>query len=265
MDKDSTAIVTEDVAQRHEVSLRFEGLGLDLFGWWVLWILTMIAVAIPEAWRKRAVYRWLTRNTKASDGSTFGFQGVPKEIWFWFPLQGILSIVRTEVDITGLKWLLGILGAILTLWVEWRVLKWYAEGILVRERISFAFSGGTWRYIGWQLLSMASTVSIVGWAWVSVAIQRWIYRHMLSNDVELRFDGAPTELLRLGLLNIGLPTAIVALTWWQLRPAFWPIVVVGTFFLPWLVIPILRWYIRNTTLLIRDAEVTPEAATETLV
>jgi uncharacterized membrane protein YjgN (DUF898 family) len=246
--------------ERQEVSLRFEGQGFDLFGWGVLWVLTMIALAFPEAWLRRSMFRWLLRNTKAADGSIFSFNGVPKEIWFWFPIQGIISFTSGRVEVVTVTWLLGIAYGIVGLYVTWRVMKWYVGGLVVRDKHTFRFTGNLMPYVGWQILSILSLATVVGWAWVDVAWQKWNYRHMECRDADLHFHGAPTKLLGLGLLYIGIPGVIVFLTWLLWRVAFYPVLIPACLILPWLMLPILRWYVQNTTLSLPVIDVLPETA-----
>jgi len=265
-----------------EVKLRFVGDGLDMVGWGIVYIVSYIALAIPQAWWERSYCRWLARKTRLDDGSAFAFEGNPKEIWFWFPLPWILRFAKSRVHDPVLGTALSVAGMLAGFWVSWRVLMWFCKGLHLSEATRFRFTGKPLTYIGLQILNTLSVFTVVGWAWLEVYIQKWIYRHMDSDDAELRMVGKPVQLLGLGLLFFGIPLVIVlmvsGLSLGEIASLFgaaftsgndpqteelvhraffqgWNIAIVLLWmvFMPWMLVTIWKWFVKNTRLLVKDS------------
>ena len=133
---------------------------------------------------------------------------------------------------------------------------------------------------------MISVVTVVGWAWVEVYVQKWIYRHMESEDAELRMVGKPIQLLGLGMLFFGIPLAVVLLisglslgemasraigivsnasgpnmdTFHKAIFHGWNIAIILLWaaFMPWMLVTIWKWFVKNTRLMVKDSVTVPE-------
>lgn len=264
--------------ETRDVSLRFTGSGGDILGWGIVWLLSYFAFSIPRAWWHRSYNRWMTRHVETADGSVVTFVGDPKAIWYWFPLWGTLSIAQHLVHARWLVTTLSVIEILFSMVIAWIVARWFAEGLRLSETIGFRFTGSLRTFLGWQILTTLSLLTVVGWAWVNIAFQRWLYRHMESDDAELKMVGRPLVWLGIGAFCFLLPLALIliasqlplgkilesllllvmgldlagdtsALDLLLESPAKW-VIALWIISIPWLQAWVMRWFICNTRLIV---------------
>jgi len=198
-------------AEPREVRLAFDGSGLDMFGWSVLWLLAFLPFAIPEAWWKRGFCRWMLRHISATDGSKAAFSAKPKHVWFWFPLLWILIMAQHPLRDSAMRLPVNAVEIILGWWVGWRITKWMIAGLELQNGVKFRFTAPPLQYAGWSALIVLSFFTIVGWAWAIIAFLKWVFRHVESDRAELRVLAQPADLLWRGLLVYALPCLTILL------------------------------------------------------
>jgi hypothetical protein len=68
------------------------------------------------------------------------------------------------------------------------ILRWVLNNLTWDGRAEpLQFSGSYWGLLGWFALLWVSFITIIGWAWVITAMNRWICRHVEGSSQELSF------------------------------------------------------------------------------
>jgi hypothetical protein len=74
--------------------------------------------------------------------------------------------------------------------------RWIASNLSSNgQPLPIAFSGSALTYVGWHVLLFISTITIIGWAWVSVAWMRWMCRNVSGTQREIVFNATGLEVL----------------------------------------------------------------------
>ncbi|MBF0144282.1 MAG: hypothetical protein HQL59_12610 [Magnetococcales bacterium] len=219
------------MAPDHESrTLSFHGGPLTGFGKTLVLVLSCFLV-IPIAWALAAFMRWFANSVKSSDGTTLAFEGRGGRIW-WLPLVWILpSIVSSAVPLLhnelgyyvsqspgnsffwGLivGWVLLPLSSFATL-VFWR---WVVDGMVPGCGTRFAFKGSYLGVLAWSFIVGLSMLTIVGWAWVSVAMYRWYWRNVEGGGSRLNFTGSGWQMLWRTIAFTLASVLIVPIPWAQ--------------------------------------------------
>jgi hypothetical protein len=80
--------------------------------------------------------------------------------------------------------------------LSWMTVRWIASNLSSNGRqLPIAFDGSALTYIGWHVLLFISTVTIIGWAWVTTAWMRWMCRNVSGTQREIVFNASGLELL----------------------------------------------------------------------
>ena len=195
---------------------------------------------IPAPWTTTILYRFIGSHVALPDGKRLTFAGQPGDIWsvlmgFW-----AMSWFHGIIDRHHLPGYLGLLVVIATAALSVVIFKWFCANLKSSEddRLSIAFEGGYWAYIGWTILPIVSFVTIVGWAWVLKFMLQWICRNVHAS---IRFDDHSTGIATLWR------TVVFALVSALLVP------------IPWM----LRWYV--SWMISQISVVQPEATAAALV
>lgn len=211
--------------------IKFKGTGLQALGWGLVAIVLSLLI-IPAAWGAVALYRWFVRNLSFSDGTQASFIGRAGEVWGYFVIVMILGFVpqlsRAIEDPTvslfisiGLPILLLPISA--AIWLK--IIHWSFSSIRLSCGTSLSFKGNYGPFLGWMLLVTLSVYTIIGWAWASVAMLRWVCRNIEGGDNQLVFTGNGWGFLWRGF--------IAALASIFIIPA------------PWMAVWIVRWFSQN--------------------
>ncbi|MFN7916987.1 MAG: hypothetical protein U0Q55_16710 [Vicinamibacterales bacterium] len=211
------------------IAFRFAGRARDLFtGDGVIFFLLLISFfGIP--WAIQRGLRWFVSNVDPIHGARARFVGGVGPLWASFGAVLALAVLQQfNIVIAALTSEHPAVGAVLT--ILWAVLmqvlgtlngflitRWECANVESPSGGRLAFSGGFWTWLGWQLLLLVSMLTIVGWAWVSVAQLRWVTRHVRSSSHEGRFSGTGLQMLWRGLVLAlgcaGLVTMPVTVCW----------------------------------------------------
>ena len=75
--------------------------------------------------------------------------------------------------------------------IRWFFAKLNWEG----RSAPLAFTGSYWGLLGWLAFAWISFLTIIGWAWVTTAMLRWMCRHVQGSSKQLSFEGSGWGLL----------------------------------------------------------------------
>ena len=79
--------------------------------------------------------------------------------------------------------------------VALKITRWFFASITLSCGTKLTFKGNYTPYLGWTILVDLSAFTIIGWAWASVAMLRWICRNVDGGQNQLEFLGSGWGLL----------------------------------------------------------------------
>ena len=182
------------------VRFDFIGNGLELAGWFLLFVLSLPLVVAP-AWVLAAACRWFCRRLQLSDGTTAEFTGQGGEVLVCILACAVVTVVA-ELALAGLAtagfWLNVMRYATLTavsaaLW--WFVLGWVVLHIRLGSGPPLKFAGEFHGIFGWFVLYQLSMLTIIGWAWVLAGFYRWIAHNIKGENIDFEFHGEGHQVL----------------------------------------------------------------------
>jgi uncharacterized membrane protein YjgN (DUF898 family) len=199
---------------RQEVRLNFRGAPLQALGWILASALGGLLFGVPLAWVNSAIARWVCRKTEFSDGSTAEFRGSGGEVAVWHVLLFLAmlgqqwAISRTDPGDYGS--LLAIFGLtyVFMIGIALMLLKWFVFNLRVTPGPQLTFTGSLGGLLGWYVAILLSCVTIVGWAWVVVAMYQWITRNTKGEGIAFEFRATGLEFLWRALVT-GLGCALI--------------------------------------------------------
>lgn len=195
------AIVVSPPQNENFKKIAFTGTGFQALGWGILSCLLSLLI-IPAAWGAVALYRWFVRNITFSDGTKASFEGKGEQVWGYFAVGMLLGFIpqlsrAVEDPVTKLLVSIGLPILLLPLsaaiWL--RIMRWFFSNIRLSCGTNLNFKGSYSSYLGWMLLVSLSVYTIVGWAWASVAMLRWMCRNIEAGHNRLEFVGRGWEFL----------------------------------------------------------------------
>jgi hypothetical protein len=161
-----------------------------LLGRSLVFVIGMVLV-IPAPWAATAFYRWFVARVHLPRRSDLSFDGKPGDIWYVFVILGLCSY-SGALHVPYLTYLLIPVQAFLS----WMTVRWIISNISSEGRqLPTTFIGSAWAYIGWYVLLLISTITIVGWAWVATGWMRWICRSIAGTRREVVFNGSGWQVL----------------------------------------------------------------------
>jgi len=196
-----------------------DGLIPDYPVWGLFWRVLVFgfcaAFIIPAPWCIAALYRYVIGRTSLPDGRRFVFAGSGNEIWYLFigPILAmiVLSILSAFIPFIGILSLLAELFLVFV--VPWLIIRWICEKVGTEDgAMKLAFQGSVWGFVGWYLLLFLSYITIIGWAWVIAAMQRWICRNV-SGTHHFDFAGSGLEILWRTLVFVLCSYLIIPIPW----------------------------------------------------
>ena len=168
-----------------------------------------VMLVIPAPWAACWYARWLASRMRLSNGIAPTFTGTPSSVAVVAMLYGIFILASA---IYGDNELRSNIMALAGIPLGWAVLRRFVNHAQLGAG-SFRFDGSVWGYIGWTLLTYFSIVTIVGWAWVMAAFNRWTARHTRHAEGTLRFVGKGHQILWRLLVSMLLCLPIVTIPW----------------------------------------------------
>lgn len=177
------------------------------FGRALLIVVAQIFV-IPAPWVMTSFYRWLVEHIEVPGGQRVTFAGKPGDIWYIFMLNalcGYIGLLGHGADLLVLP-LTTLFMVIIVRWF-WRNLVWDGQTAPLK------FTGGYWAILGWYVLTILAVITIIGWAWVSIAWMRWMCRHVEGSVRRLVFNASGWDLLWRSVLFFLSCVVLIPIPW----------------------------------------------------
>ncbi len=202
-----------------KITFAFLGSALGLLGRSLL-LGFMYLLVIPVPWVMAWYIRWFVDNLRMSDNTQISFVGTGKQIWLPLIAMGLLGFVG---NVTEGFWsfLLILLVIPFSCYVWVLVLKWLCENIVLSQGPKLSFKGEFLPYLGWVVLIFLSVFTIIGWAWVTVAMYRWICRNVSWEGHLVEFNGSGLEVLWRTVVFMLTCILIIPIPWTMLWLTKW--------------------------------------------
>jgi len=209
-----------------ERRIEFTGTGFQTLGWGLVAVLLSLLI-IPAAWGAVALCRWFVQNLSFSDGTKASFEGRGGQVWGYFVIGALLGVApqlsRAVADpvasvfvLIGLQILLVPISAAIGL----KIVRWFFSYVRLSCGTNLNFKGNYGPFLGWMLLNILSVYTIIGWAWASIAMLRWVCRNIEAGQNQLEFLGSGWGLLWRCFLACLASILIIPIPWvwlWVIR------------------------------------------------
>jgi uncharacterized protein DUF4339 len=164
---------------------------LDFVGRFLLFVVGAIFI-VPLPWVLVSNLKWLVARTRVPGRPDLGFTGEPMTI-LWYYLGAVAAII--VLNMIGGR-IAHLASFLIEVALGWAALRWFVANLSSGgQPLGLSFSGPYWTYLGWSLLGALSTITIVGWAWVYTAQNRWICRNIQGTRREVVFKATGLEYL----------------------------------------------------------------------
>jgi hypothetical protein len=161
-----------------------------LLGRSVVFVIGLLLV-VPAPWVATSFYRWMASRIDVPGRPNLAFTGEVGDIWYVFVAIGLIS----DVGFIGVPYLHYILVPVQAV-LSWMTVRWICANLSSNGRpLSLSFDGSALFYVGWQLLTMLSAITIIGWAWVAVYWMRWNCSNVGGTRREILFNATGLEML----------------------------------------------------------------------
>jgi hypothetical protein len=148
-------------------------------------------LVIPAPWVAVSFYRWFVSCIRVPQRPNLGFSGQPMDIWWVF----MLLAACTYADFTGIPFARLIVIPALA-YLSWMTVKWIVANITSNgQPLQLSFLGDALHYVGWYVLLSISFITIIGWAWVTTAWTRWLFRNIEGTRREIVFNASGLDVL----------------------------------------------------------------------
>ncbi|HRO00810.1 MAG TPA: DUF4339 domain-containing protein [Nitrobacter sp.] len=199
-----------------------------LLGRTLIFVIGFLLV-IPAPWVATSFYGWFISQVRVPQRPNLSFTGQPMDIWWVFVLLALCAYS----GLTDIPYI-GIILIPVQAWLSWMTIKWVVANISANgQPLRLSFRGEALHYVGWFVLLNLSFITIIGWAWVTTAMTRWMFRNIDGTRREIIFNASGLEVLW--------RTVVVAIGCILIIP------------IPWVLRWIARWYVSQVALAPRTA------------
>ena len=187
--------------------------GIWDFIWRTLVLLIGLVLVIPVPWVTVMYCRWIVSCTHVPDRPNLTFSGRPITILWWYFGAILLSIC---LALAGIQYLSALM-IFVQFGLYWLAIRWFVANIASNgQPLGLSFSGSYLGYLGWNILSALSLITIIGWAWVYTAQMRWMCRHVEGAQRDIVFTATGLEFLGRSLVT-GLGCIFIVTIPWVMR------------------------------------------------
>jgi len=204
-------------------------MGILDFTWRSIVLFLGLLVVIPTPWVLPWYLNWFASCVQVPGRPNLSFTIRPGTIALWYfgalAVLILLGVIASAADSRGIS----NVGGIVQLVLYWLFLRYLVANTASNgQPLGLSFSGSVWAYIGWQILTVISFITIIGWAWVYAAQVRWLCRNIQGTRRQIIFHGTGLEYLW--------RVIVVALASSFIIP------------IPWMVRWLIRWQLSQTEL-----------------
>ncbi len=191
--------------------------GIWDFTWRSLLLLIGMLFIIPTPWVLCWYINWFMGCVRVPNRPNLSFTGTPGTIALWFfgaiAVLIILGVIGSIAESNAFN----NIGGIVQIVVYWLFLRYFVANIASNgQPLGLSFSGSIWAYIGWQILTVLSFITIIGWAWVFAAQLRWMCRNIQGTRRAVVFKGTGLQFLW-RVLVVALASALIIPIPWVYR------------------------------------------------
>jgi hypothetical protein len=162
----------------------------ELLGRSLIFVIGFLLV-IPAPWVAASFYRWFVSQVRVPQRPNLDFTGQPMDVWWVF----VLLALCTYAGVAGIDYLRFILLPVQA-YLSWMTVKWIVANISSNgQPLQLSFRGEALHYVGWYVLLNISFITIIGWAWVTTAWTRWMFRNIDGTRREIIFNASGLEVL----------------------------------------------------------------------
>jgi hypothetical protein len=196
--------------------------GIWDFVWRSLVLLIGLLFIIPTPWVVVMYCRWLVSCVHVPGRPNLAFTGRATTLLWYF--AGIVAVVAVAVILAGLgvpQTAFNVVSGLFQLLLYWLLIRWVVANISSDgQPLGLKFSGSFAAYIGWNILTFLSVLTIIGWAWVYTAQLRWLARNIQGARREVVFNGSGLEFLWRAIVTALAYVFIIPIPWvtrWFMR------------------------------------------------
>lgn len=198
----------------------FTGGALGLFGRVIAFGFGLFLI-VPAPWIVCWFYRWLVGKIEGRYGTRLSFHGTPGSVWVLTTLYGLLFL-------SGIAWgrFTGsngepnvwaevgfqIANNLASIVIGYFFFRWMIGSTAV-DGSRLTLTAGLGKYVGWMVLVMLATLTIIGWAWVACAMYRWLSGTVEGAPGRFTFTARGHQLLGRTLLYLLFCVPIVTIPW----------------------------------------------------
>jgi len=206
--------------ERQQVQITFSGGALASFGYSVLFLILFLCI-LPGGWGAAMLLLWWTGHMVFADGTRIAFEGRPGRVWVLFAVLALLAYLPTLATL-GLAHggRTDFLKLVLTLCLipfeaalKLPIYRWIIAGIRLEPGGSPRFVATYPAYLGWVLFLGVSFLTVIGWAWVAVAMLRWFCRNIEADNYSVAFTGTGWGLLWRSLVWVLGMVCLIPIPW----------------------------------------------------
>jgi hypothetical protein len=171
--------------------------GILEFVWRTLVMIIGTALIIPAPWVLVWYLNWLVPCVQVPSRPNLSFTGSAMTIvpWYFGFIAILIAVAFLGSDILSNLVNLG------QLVLYWLFVKWFIANLASNgQPLGLSFSGSVWAFLGYSILGVLAIFTIIGWAWVYVAMMRWFCRNIQGTQHEVLFIGTGLEFLWRGIV-----------------------------------------------------------------
>jgi hypothetical protein len=180
-----------------------------------------LLVVIPTPWVVPWYVNWFASCVQVPGRPNLSFALRPGTIALWYFGTIVVLIVLGVIGSLAESRAIGNLGGIVQIVLYWLFLRYLVANTASNgQLLGLSFSGSVWAYLGWQILTVLSLLTIIGWAWVYAAQVRWLCRNIQGTRRQIIFHGTGLEYLWRVIVMAIASSFIIPIPWmvrWLMR------------------------------------------------